>query len=66
MSPYFRFLSFPKKKQGRERQNKKQNQKKTECKDKLINDRVIWNANTQITNEGKTPNNIMNVKLKPK
>jgi hypothetical protein len=40
--------------------------KKTECKDKLINDRVTWNANTQITNEGRTPNNITNAKLKPK
>ena len=66
MSPYFRFLSFPQKKQGGERQNKNQNQKKTDCKDKLINDRITWNANTQITNEGRTPNNITNVKLKPK
>jgi hypothetical protein len=40
--------------------------KKTECKDKLINDKVTWNANTQITNKGRTPNNTMNVKLKAK
>lgn len=65
--PYFCFLSFPQKKWGVEkRQNKKQNKKEKEYKDKLINDRVTWNANTQITNEGRTPNNITNVKLKPK
>jgi hypothetical protein len=39
---------------------------KPERKDKLTNGGVTWNANSQITNEGRILNNIMNVKLKPK
>jgi len=45
---------------------KSKTKKKIECKDKLINDRAAWKANSQITNEGRTPNDIMTVKLKPK